>query len=263
MAAVNLQTENVWTLCAIGVIVACLSSIAHEAVGHAGACLAVGGEVTLLTATHFACLHGGLQVDIAGPLMNLLTAGLAFALLRTRGASTASVRLFLALLGGINLCWFAGEMVTAPGIPSYDEAAIARQLAWPPAIWRPSAFLLGLAIYMGAVRYEAAVFLRQVQLGDPPAGLRRRFGIAPLGGTASFVVAGLCWARDPLAAAWECFLTVGVAAAPLWISLGPAARSPAHSPVGKISFSASWILFATTLFILFLLTQGRGIGRLA
>jgi hypothetical protein len=250
------------TLAAIGVIATCLSAFGHEAFGHGGACLAVGGSISLLTATHFACAGGGIVVDAAGPLMNLILAGLAFALLRFGAPKAVAMRWFLLSLGGINLCWFAGELVSSPLVGGYDEAAIARQLDWP-AIWRPIAFALGLAVYAGTIRLVARTLIDFVRQGDPPGELRRRFGIAHAAATLSFTIAGLCWMRAPFAAAVECFMTIGVAVAPLWISIGPAARATGDDRHAPVERSRIWIAAALVSFAAFVFSQARGIGPLA
>ena len=256
------QADDSWTLAAIGVLVACLSSIGHEAIGHGGACLVVGGTIMRLSATHFACANGGLLVDIAGPLMNLLIALAAFAVLRTHLAGSATLRLFLFALGGVNLCWLAGEVVVSPVVMGYDEAAIARQLGWPP-LWRPAMFLLGLALYAGTIRYAAAILLRDARADAAPYPDRGRFGIVHLAAILAFVAAGLCWARAPLPSARECFMTMAVAVAPLWLAFGPAARANAGRAPAPLARSMAWIVAAIILFALFALLQGRGIDRLA
>lgn len=258
------QIDDRLTLAAIGVLVATLSSIAHEAIGHGGTCLAVGGTITRLTATHFACENGSLLVDAAGPAMNLVVALAAFALLRTCAADTAALRLFLFVLGAVNLCWLAGEVVVSPLVMRYDEAAIARQLGWPP-LWRPAMVLVGLALYFGTIRYAAAILLGHVRTGDAPYINRARFGIVHLAAILSFVAAGLCWARAPLPAAQECFMTMAVAVAPLWLAFGPVVRASGGQPLAPapIARSIDWIAAAILLFALFALFQGRGIGRLA
>jgi hypothetical protein len=251
--------EDVRTAAAAGVTAACLASIAHEAVGHGGACLAIGGKVTLLTATRFACDGGNIIVDAAGPLMNLVSAALAMALLRTCPGASAALRLFLIMVAALNLCWFAGEMVAAIFNEGYDQATIARQLAGRLR-GNPSA-ALGVAVYAATIVYLAVQWRQQVVMGDVPEQLRMRFGVAYGAATVSFLLAGASWAGNPLAGALEAFLTIGVAAAPLWLSL----RIRAHpgSPPGShrpLDHSRRWLLVAAILFAGFLLTQGHGIG---
>lgn len=245
------------TLAAIGVLTVCLSAFGHEAFGHGGACLLAGGSITLLTATHFACAGGTIWVDAAGPLINLMLAAAAFLLLRIKATAPPSLQWFLFLLGGINLCWFASEMVASPVVDNYDEAAIARQLGLG-GLWRPACFAIGILLYAWTVGYARKVLRRDFPIG---MALRRRFGISHLAGTLAFVLAGLCWVRAPFGAAFECFLTIGVAVAPLWLSLTPATRSPASG--GAISRSRGWIALAALCYVTFLLVQARGIARLA
>jgi hypothetical protein len=236
-----------------------LASIAHEAVGHGGACLAVGGKVTLLTATRFACNQGNILVDVAGPLMNLISAAVALALVRTGWGALPGVRLFLIMVGALNLCWFAGEMVAAPFADGYDQATIARQLGWP-SIWKPVSAALGVAFYAATIAYLAVQWRQQVVLGDPPGQLRLRFGIAYSAATVSFLLAGASWARNPRYGALEAFLTIGVAAAPLWLSLRLRARpEPSGDSHRSIARSPRLLVFALLLFSGFLLTQGHGI----
>jgi hypothetical protein len=252
--------DDAWTSAAAGVAAACLASIAHEAVGHGGVCLALGGKVTLLTATRFACDQGNILVDVAGPLMNLVSAALALALVRTGWGSLPTARLFLIMVAALNLCWFAGSMVVAPFNDGYDQATIARQLGWPP-IWKLVSAVLGVAVYAATIAYVAAQWRQQVVLGDAPGQLRLRFGIAYSAATVSFLLAGASWARNPRYGALEAFLTIGVAAAPLWLSLrlraGPSSPGDPHR---RIQRSPRWLVLALLLFSGFLLTQGHGIG---
>ncbi|GAA0322416.1 hypothetical protein GCM10009087_35850 [Sphingomonas oligophenolica] len=250
------------TLAAIGVVAACLASIAHETIGHGVTCLAVGGTITRLTATHFRCADGTVLVDALGPAGNLVSAAIAFGLLRTCRGFAQSARLFLLMLGGINLCWFAGEMIHSALINSEDEAHLARLLGWPAA-WRPIAVAAGVLIYGTTIRYGAAVARRMVEAGDPPDNLRRRIMIAWAAATASFAVAGLAWARDPFGSAWECFMTIGVAGVPLWIGVG-LMRWPDARPTGRrIGTSTPWTLVALLVLGAFVVIQGRGVGPMS
>jgi hypothetical protein len=253
------------TLAAIGVVTACLASIAHETIGHGATCLAVGGTITRLTATHFNCADGTALVDALGPAGNLVSALIAFGLLRAGREFAASTRLFLLMLGGINLCWFAGEMIHSAVFDIEDEANLARQLGWSP-VWRPVAMAAGVLIYIAAIRYGTAVARRMVAAGDRPESLRRRIMIVWAAATASLAVAGLAWARDPFGSAWECFMTIGVASAPLWIGIGLMRRAKGGEtapPSGSIPNSIPWTAFAVLLFGAFLFIEGRGIGPLS
>jgi hypothetical protein len=118
-----------------------------------------------------------------------------------------------------------------------------------------------VAVYGATIAYFGMQWRQQVALGDLLEQLRFRFGIAYTAASASFLLAGASWARNPRYGALEAFLTIGVAAAPLWFSLKLRARpgSPGESR-RLIERSPRWLVVALLLFSGFLLTQGHGIG---
>lgn len=66
------------TLAAIGVLAAVLANLAHEGLGHGGACLLVGGKAVALSSAWFDCGEDALGpwarrvVSANGTLINLL-----------------------------------------------------------------------------------------------------------------------------------------------------------------------------------------------
>jgi hypothetical protein len=83
------------TLVAIAVAVYALANVAHEGLGHGGACLLAGGEPRLLDAAFFDCGEDALSLSrrcwiaAAGTLVNLAVAGLAGRGLAGPAASSA------------------------------------------------------------------------------------------------------------------------------------------------------------------------------
>ncbi len=255
--------DDLATLAALGVIVACVSAAGHEALGHGGACLLAGGEVTLLTATRFACDGGALWVDAAGPTMNLLLAVVSLWLLRRASAKAVAWRWLLFLMAAVNIAWFAGEVISSPFMPGYDEAAIASQLGWSPTVWQPAMLIGGVLVYAVGIRMMAAAAWRQRDRGDPADRLRSRFAIPFAAAALSFTLAGTLRPGSPIAGAVECFLTIGVAALPMWLATGPASRATAAADAKPVQRSIGWIAVAAIVYAMFLLFQARGIGRLA
>ncbi|WP_426029831.1 hypothetical protein [Caulobacter sp. DWP3-1-3b2] len=142
--------DDTVTLAAIGVVAACLAATAHEAVGHGGACLAVGGGVALLSNVFFRCQGGAPIVDLAGPLGNLGMALVALAgLLVWRGAGQAS-KLFLTALLAFSAFWARDALAT------------------PVAVWRPIMIAAGLGLYASAVFVVARLGPRG-PAGEAPA----------------------------------------------------------------------------------------------
>jgi lysylphosphatidylglycerol synthetase-like protein (DUF2156 family) len=259
MHAARATQDDPVTLVAVGCIAALVSAAGHEALGHGASCLAVGGQITLLTTTHFKCLNGSPLVDAAGPAMNLILAALGAVGFRFAGRWPA-LRLFFLALAVFNTFWFAGEALRSSLSPLDDEAALARTLDWPPA-WRPICFITALVLYWLGV----ASFVEPLREEAPVQALASpsRAAILLAGGCAALALAGLCWRKDPIGGAIEGLLSVGAASAPILLSARAAAR---RGPVGQtvvIRASALWVGLALTALILFSLTQGRGFGRLS
>ena len=102
------------TVIAIAAIVGSLSNQLHEAVGHGGACLALGrhvrewGAFYLDCDTHDAPLVVGRLVAAAGSTMNLVTAIVAAAMKRATPASMPRARFFWWLLFAVSGFDWAG-----------------------------------------------------------------------------------------------------------------------------------------------------------
>lgn len=91
----------------LGMLAFVCACIAHEAVGHGGACLASGGRIVLLTSVCFRCQPGLPLVDAAGPLANLAVAGAAWFAL-ARFPLSATTRLLATFVLAFNAMWGAG-----------------------------------------------------------------------------------------------------------------------------------------------------------
>ena len=58
------------TVAAVGLLAMCIVTFDHEALGHGGLCLALGGHITLLTTSLFACDHRTIWLAPAGPAIS-------------------------------------------------------------------------------------------------------------------------------------------------------------------------------------------------
>lgn len=251
----NPDIDDPPTLIAVGVLAATLAAAAHEALGHGGACLAQGGEVTLLTSLYFHCRGAGDLTDVAGPIGSLTFGGAAFAALRGLPRAGATSRLFLLNSAAIGLFWFFGQLARDAALAVDDWAFAARSA---PVGWALAA--LGVAGYAATIR----------QLADPAGALAgedrhatlRRLLMPWAAGVVAVMIAGALWRGDRPGGVWEAFLTLGVAPAGYLLDVRRAARAPT-GPGPAIPRSWPWILAAAAAFAAFALTQGLGIGRLA
>lgn len=102
--------DNATTIAAIGLLAYISADIAHHALGHAGACLALHGSVISLSSIYVDCSIHGAAVDLAGPLSNLLLGLVAMAVARIGSPAAAARRLFWILVAAFNLLWFWGQL---------------------------------------------------------------------------------------------------------------------------------------------------------
>jgi hypothetical protein len=249
------------TLVAIGIAAATVAEVSHETVGHGLGCLVVGGRITLLTSVWFRCLGATPLTDAAGPAANLIVGVLAL-VLSGRERLSSSLRLFLILLGGFNLFWFAGQMLDSGVLDTEDLAYVARVLGWPEA-WRVGAVVVGVLTYAAAVQVMTVRLRMLAAATEPPGALRTRTLIAFAAGVASGIAAGLLWARNPLGSALNEASELGLSSLPGWIALRRAERLGGDGAAAPVQRSWIWIGSSVLLYVAFALIQGRGLGDLA
>jgi hypothetical protein len=133
--AISRNTDDPITVSAVAVAAACLTTIAHEAIGHGSACLASGGRITLLTSVYFECSPRSPWIAAAGPAGNLLVAALAWLALKHARIGVPRLRLLLLFTMAFSLLWEAGYLLYAMVLNEGDYAIAARAAfgvpAWP------------------------------------------------------------------------------------------------------------------------------------
>jgi hypothetical protein len=256
----SLPLPNLLTFLALGAIAACASLFAHEAFGHGTVCELTGGRITLLTAIVFRCAGPSELPDIGGPLGNLVAAALAYLGLTREWIRAASGRLFLVLLFGLNLLWFAGQTLYSGLLDREDLALLAHALHWP-ILWRIVAVIIGIVLY----RFGTQTLRRWLAEFFPPgAATRTALRAAYLGSLATGLVMAIAWQKDPGESARDVLLALGVAPLGLWFAAGDATRG--HRPDETPALpgpSPKWMVTAVVLLAIFGLTIARGLGPLA
>jgi hypothetical protein len=105
--------DGVVTTTAIGVLASVLAAVVHEAMGHGGMCLALGGRPIRLTSLFLQCSLQRPLIAVAGPLANLVLGGIALGYarhLRQRRAYPHA-QLFWWLLAVYDLFFGLGYLV--------------------------------------------------------------------------------------------------------------------------------------------------------
>jgi hypothetical protein len=155
------------TLAALGVVAYVSETLLHEAVGHGGACLALGGRVESIAPLYMRCSVTAPALAAAGPGMNLLAG--AAGLLALRGLSGRS-RHFAWLVFVFNWLIAAGYLLVGAATGFGDWGALFAGVS-PDWHWRAPAALAALAFYMLTLRIASRLFLgtRAVMILVPAA----------------------------------------------------------------------------------------------
>jgi hypothetical protein len=256
------------TLACTGVVAACQSSVAHEAIGHGGTCIAVGGRITLLTSVYFRCVGGGAVTDAGGPLGNLALAAMCWMLLRAKPPATPPLWLLLVLLMAFNGFWGAGYLVYSGVLDIGDWAFAARGLfsagVWQ---WRPVAVVLGVALYVVTLRGVVLAMRAVAPEGpNPSARMKRLLRIPYVAAAVSACIAAAFFKGSSLApggvfgAVREAALEIGVASIGLWFAAGRYVAPPMPGTIlAPIGHNQPWLVAGFIVFAVFTATMGRGI----
>src|ERR1700733_628637 len=86
------------TVAAIAVLAMCLVTFDHEALGHGGMCLALGGHIQILTSSIFRCDIRSVWIDPAGPFCNGFIGAASLLLAEVVPRRWTSMRLFLIIV---------------------------------------------------------------------------------------------------------------------------------------------------------------------
>ena len=231
---------------ALAFVAAC---VAHEVVGHGGACLLGGGTIDRLSSVYFHCSGADLPADLGGPVASAVLGLAALALLR-RGQRGAAARAFLAFSFAINLLWVVGCLLWSSLAAQSDFAYAARLLGrWETA----GRIVLGVA-GIGLGVFTCRVLARQRL---PRQALRTGYVTAGL----VSCIAALLYAGPVLPALREAFLEGFGALA--WLLFVPGVGASSHAP-GAATQDATrdrLLLASAALAVLgFAAVLGRGYG---
>ena len=247
--------DDVATVIAIAAMAACTSDIAHEAMGHGGACLLSGAQITLLNNAFFTCSHFGHYVAVSGPLGNLTAGLIAFLARRVIPARPPGVRLYLLLVMSFSLFWEAGYLIQAMIKDSGDSVFAYRELIGPEnATVRIVAVAIGIAAYF--------LFARMLTSGtavfaSAPGRVALLLRPAWLTGVAAMALAASLFAPDRWGAVHDAALSIA-ASFPLLFPRRPAHMLAEFAP--PIARHHAVIALGALVFVVFALTMGQGVA---
>jgi hypothetical protein len=140
------------TVGAIAIVAYALANLLHEAVGHGGACLLVGGRPQMLNGVFCQCDQTTLSpvgirvVAAGGTIVNLIVAGGLLAWMRAASGSSPRVRYFCWLLMALNTLTAFGYLLFS-GIGGFGDWAEVINRLPGQALLRIAEAVLGGALY--------------------------------------------------------------------------------------------------------------------
>jgi hypothetical protein len=255
------------TVLAVGQIAYILSDTLHEAVGHGGACLLVGGVPLEVSSVHFECNDAALSanalrvVSAGGSSVNLIVGLIAFALLaRAKGPHA---RYFTWLFASVNLLQAGGYLMVSPLLGRFGDwdafsTGLPRELAVRIALT-----LFGLGISLVTVRRCARDLAAMV--GDSADTRKRRalwLTLGPyLAGGLSSCVAGLFNPVGAILVFMSALMstlggTAWLAWAPAWMPKPQAGATGEAMPIPR---GVGWMIAAGVTVVVFVAVFGPGV----
>lgn len=139
------------TLIAIAYAAYFIADIAHEALGHGGMCLALGGKLLFLSTTFEDCSIHSRLIDGAGPVMGIIVALLAWAWLRFEPPQSENTRACLLLTFTFAIFWNVFYLIRS-GITDQGDWAFVIAGLQPKLIWHIAMTVAGGVLYALAMR---------------------------------------------------------------------------------------------------------------
>lgn len=254
---INDSLKNDWlTIAAIGLLAMCMGPFDHEAFGHGGVCLLLGGHIRLLTTSLFRCDVRSIWIDPAGPAMNLFV-GLSALIVRTLlPLRFSKTRLFLILVTAFSFFWEGGYLILAMLRQNGDLYFFAQyMLGHVTVAERLIAAALGLALYMATSRLTSRALLTTALNAKAARAVARTVWLAATMGIILAAAAGR----------WRGFsdavMEIGLASFPLLLIPHDKHEMPGTVSSPAITRNYPVIALALIVFAVFVATQGRGIQQ--
>lgn len=246
------------TVAALAVLAMCAVTFDHEALGHGGVCVALGGHVQVLTSSIFRCSASSPLIALSGPATNALIGAVALWACARVARPRVATRLFLALVAAFSLYWESGYLIKAMIHRDGDLYYAASDLVGEPSSWwRILGIATGVLGYLGTARWS----FRALHDLFPQPGYARRAG--RIAWTAATVAATLAAALDPAHGRdglRDAILEIGAGALPLLRVAGAGVPRDDTAAPPTIRLSLATIGASLAVYAAFAATLGRGLG---
>ena len=255
----NPRTQNNdWaTVAAIALAAMCVVTTVHEALGHGGACLALGGRIALLTSSLFHCGLGSPWISPAGPIANLLGGTLLLLALSLVPRRLAALRLFLVLVTSFSFFWEGAYAIKAMLARNGDLYFAGQDFLGEPSLWwRIAGAVAGLCLYLFTARWAS---LRLGGFAPDTAAASRLARTAWIAATLGTALAALAYPGEGWDGMKDAVLEIGAASLPLLFMPFRNQAPMETSNFLSIGRGGKTISFSLAVFAVFVLTLGHGL----
>lgn len=237
------------TITAIALVAYAVSNVSHEALGHGGACVALGGKPRVLSSVHFDCGEEAMSalarrgVAAAGTIVNFIAGAIGLVAFKaTNPVGKPDISYFLWLFTTLNLLMGAGYFLFS-GVGNIGDWADVARGTMSPFIWRPALAVLGGALYFFLAR-RSGQWLGALVGSDDLAMRRSRLLSVPayVAGGLLFCLSGLFNPVGPvLIAISAAAASFGGASGLLWLTLFTSDSKRSAEPA-ELRRSYAWIV---------------------
>lgn len=253
------------TIAAIGVAAYVIQNVLHEAVGHGGMCLLLGGDPVALSTAYFDMADGSVGdvgrrlVAAGGTLVNLLAGGFFWLALRAARSSSGGLRFFLWLSMTINLLSGTGYFLFS-GVSQFGDWIVVVD-GWEPYwMWTALLIVFGAATYLLCVWLALTTLLPLIGVDDG-SKLKRAFKLSVqpyvVGCIATTIGAGL----NPISPAFiltSAAANFGGTSGLAWMTQMYKRPwfKPSTDPAIEIDRSPTWIVIGSGLLLVHVFVLG-------
>jgi hypothetical protein len=247
---------------ALGILAYAASMMTHEALGHGGYCLALGGHNVMLTAWGEGCSRHPPGIEAAGLGVQFGAGLLAWLVLHRLPRASARLRYFFWLYMVFNLLISSGY-VAFSGVIDFGDAAVIIAGLSAHIVWRGVLIFLGAVVYFLSMRATALEFKRFAGLDHGSVRLFRLVWIP-------YVTAGaFACCAGALNRTMGHGTAIGLAAASsfgsglgmLWLpDVQRGMALSALAPSVYLRWSAAWAVAVAVVVVVFLFFIGPGLN---
>jgi hypothetical protein len=254
------------TVIAIALVAYAVSNVLHEAVGHGGACVALGGKPIALSSVHFDCGEEAISmlarrgVAAAGTIVNFIAGAIGLVFFKaTNPVRKPHIAYFLWLFTTLNLLMGAGYFLFS-GVGNIGDWAAVASGTVSPRIWRPAMAVFGGALYFLFAR-RSGQWLGALVGSDDRSMKRSKLLSVPayIAGGLLFCLSGLFNPVGPvLIAISAAAASFGGASGLLWLTRFTRGSKRSAEPA-ELERSYAWIIAGGIVSLIFVAILGPSI----